>query len=347
MKRILRTLTLILLLVALPVTVMAQSANDAYSKGVTMMNSGNYSGAIAQFKASKKLDKSPSNASRCNAKIKECQDAMKKKEKPTPRQGSSSGNRRNNGGYSSSNGRTAELGFQTPNDLKFAASPQVAQTVVLSTTSTNWSCEVEADGREWCHARKITDSDDGWQRVEVSCDPSERTSSRCTRVAVMSQGGKEYINVSQEAGAFVQLYIDRYAEGEKILPTTRNTEKNIAINISKKKGMEQIVITFKCNADRAYDDGYGNNWTVTSMPAWCKRKTTKKLYDTGGDKVKNFVKNLGKKQKAVEVPAENDELVFEVEKITDNKLMQIGRIGKIEIESYGQKCVVDISQTMK
>jgi outer membrane protein assembly factor BamD (BamD/ComL family) len=57
----------------------AQSASDAYNKGVALMNKGDYQGAIASFKASMAINKSAANVKKCNAQISKCNRLAKKK----------------------------------------------------------------------------------------------------------------------------------------------------------------------------------------------------------------------------------------------------------------------------
>ena len=45
----------------------AQSATESYNKGVTLMNKGDYQGAIASFKASMAINKSAANVKKCKA----------------------------------------------------------------------------------------------------------------------------------------------------------------------------------------------------------------------------------------------------------------------------------------
>ena len=79
MNRILKILTVILMMALTPTYIYAQSASDAYNKGVALMNKGDYQGAIASFKASMAINKSAANVKKCNAQITKCNRLAKKK----------------------------------------------------------------------------------------------------------------------------------------------------------------------------------------------------------------------------------------------------------------------------
>ncbi len=81
MNRILRILTVVILMTLTPAFVYAQSASESYDNGMALMKKQDYSGAIASFKASMAINKSAANVKKCKAQIAKCQKLMKNKGK--------------------------------------------------------------------------------------------------------------------------------------------------------------------------------------------------------------------------------------------------------------------------
>ena len=351
-------------MVALPSTMTAQSSDDAYNKGVSMMNSGNYSGAISQFNICKRLNSSASNISRCNARISECNKKISEANKPKPDRNDRNdrNNRRNNSGsysgsYSGNSsvhydpdykfaGRYTEIGTS---QLSFSGVETESKTVSVNANKDVWKCSVEgAKGEDvsWCHAEKTEIN--GKSYVKITCDHSSRTLPRKAKVVIDNQGAKDYIEILQSAGTRTDFTIDSYNIKNNITVVKRGEEKNAIITVSKEKGVEQIVVTLECTSDTTYANG--KNWTVMSHPDWVVIKDKKEVYERlSARKVFKTINNTlnGEKNGAMYVNPEKDELVFEVKPVRKAKEIQSGRIDDIVLRSQDQICTIKISQTKK
>jgi len=335
MNKIIRTLLLLLVLMTAPAIAMAQDSDAAYQKGVSMMNSANYTGAVAQFNASKRINKSESNVKRCNAMIAQCQKLMKQKkssDNTKDRRRSKTDNSRFYGSY-------LEI---FPQDMVFGNSSSEVKEISVNTDKDDWTCSVNRkEGEsEWCVAEKVSNG-----QMKITCSPSDKTTARSTSVIVKSGSVKDSVIVRQPAGARAELYIEKYQADSKDVYLPRGEDKNPVIVASKKNGLEQVVVKLICKSDTIYNDGYNNNWTVTSMPKWCNRSVTKRKLAKGFKKLKNKI--TGNTTKEAGEPVEEDEFVFEIPAITDSKLLKTGRIDKIVLRSQDQQCVISISQTDK
>lgn len=326
MKRIYRLLLLMLLLVAAPEAAVAQF-KQIYDEGVKLLNKGKCSEAIAKFETAKKIN--PTKASDCNTMIARCKECLNKK----------SDSRKHSNGGSSSNKNQYSGNYleMTPLYLNFDGQGSTMQIVSVNANPTDWTCAlVDESAKQWCKLERMS-KENGKQWIQVTCSPSDRTLPRKTRIAVNNHGMIDHISVNQAAGARAELIIDSYAKADKETYLTRSEIKNPVITVSKKKGLEQIVVRVECKSDTIYKDGFNNNWTVTKMPDWCVRKNKKQLYKKG--------KLFGNKKQSQLYDVESDELVFEVKPVTSTKLLQSGRIDKIVLRSQDQLCEIEVSQT--
>lgn len=366
MRRLLyRLLLVITIMVAVPATMTAQSSDAAYNKGVSMMNSGNYDGAISQFSVAKRLNSSASNISRCNAKIAECNRLKSEANKPKPDKNNNKDNRRTNtggsnygSGYGGSSGKVhydpdykhaglyVELGTER---LTFSGVSTESKNVVVNANSDKWKCSAEGPKGEaitWCHAEKTTI--DGHNYVKITCDHSDNTLPRNAKVVINNEGQKYYIDILQSAGTRTDFTIDSYMIKNSVNVISRGEEKNAVIQVSKEKGVEQIVVTLNCTSDTTYANG--KNWTVMECPDWVVIKEKKKIYEKmSAGKVFRSIRNTldGEKSGDILVTPEKDELVFEVKPVRKAKEIQSGRIDDIVLRSQDQICTIKISQTKK
>lgn len=81
MNRILRILTVVILMTLTPAFVYAQSASESYDIGLALMKKKDYSGAISNFNRSMTMNKSAANVKKCKAQIEKCKKLMKGKDK--------------------------------------------------------------------------------------------------------------------------------------------------------------------------------------------------------------------------------------------------------------------------
>ena len=231
MNRILKLLTVILLMTLTPVHTYAQSASEAYNKGVALMNKGDYQGAIASFKASMAINKSAANVKKCNAQITKCNRLAKKKV------------------------TTAEAPKKTPqktltvsaNKIVFEASPEQTKVIGIETQpeSNDWIANVASEHESWC---KLAKSMDG-KELRITCLPSSSTLSRITGITVIYDQMTQFIQLTQK--------------GKK--PQLTALTNNVKLN-KRKGGTKQVAIS--CNSDTLYADN--KNWQLYKYPDWCE-----------------------------------------------------------------------------
>lgn len=231
MNRILKLLTLILLLTLTTVHTNAQSASDAYNKGVALMNKGDYQGAIASFKASMAINKSAANVKKCNAQITKCNRLAKKKNS------------------------TAEAPKKTPQKtlevsasrIFFEANAEDTKSIGITTQpeSNDWIANVASEHESWC---KLAKSMDG-KELQITCLPSSSTLPRITGITVIYDQVTQFIQLTQK-GKTPQL---------KVLTNSIKFNK-------RKGGTKQVAIS--CNSDTLYADN--KNWQLYKYPDWCE-----------------------------------------------------------------------------
>ena len=231
MNRILKILTVILMMALTPTYIYAQSASDAYNKGVALMNKGDYQGAIASFKASMAINKSAANVKKCNAQITKCNRLAKKKTttveapKKAPQ-------------------KTLKVGT---NKIVFEANAEETKAISIETQpeSNDWIANVASEHESWC---KLAKSMDG-KTLQVTCLPSSSTLARFTGITVIYDQQTQFIQLTQK-GKTPQL---------KALIT------NVKLN-KRKGGTKQVAIS--CNSDTLYSDN--KNWQLYKYPDWCE-----------------------------------------------------------------------------
>lgn len=231
MKILLTKLLMILGLLCLaPPATYAQSASDSYKKGVTLMNKGDYQGAIASFKASMAINKSADNVKKCKAQINKCNRLAKQK----------------SGGDSGSKQASGELEVSA-STLNYNAETETMKLVGISTKpeSNDWLATVPPDADNWVKLAKSMDGKD----LQVTCYPSNSTILRKAIINVTYLQMSRQIEVVQK-GIKLQLYAE-----------------TPFVTINKRKGgVKQVNII--CNSDTIYDNKI--NWTITKSPEWCE-----------------------------------------------------------------------------
>lgn len=230
-KTISKLLMFIGLLCFTPVVSYAQSASESYNKGVTLMNKGDYQGAIASFKASMAINKSAANVKKCNAQIAKCNRLAKKKrsdgdespKKVTPSKQLTLS--------------TYNLTFDAGEDTKIVGIETMPE-------SSDWIANVASEHESWC---KLSKSMDG-KNLQVTCLATSSTLNRQTGITVIYDQVTRFIKLTQK--------------GNK--PHIDVTKSDVKIN-KRKGGTQKIGIS--CNSDTLYSDN--KNWELTKTPDWC------------------------------------------------------------------------------
>ena len=189
MNRILKILTLIFLMSLTTVQTYAQSASDAYNKGVALMNKGDYQGAIASFKASMAINKSAANVKKCNAQITKCNRLSKKKATTTE---------------APKKAPQKTLTVST-NKIVFEATAEETKAIKIVTQpeSNDWIANVASEHESWC---KLAKSMDG-KELQITCLPSNSTLSRFTGITVIYDQETQFIQLVQNGNSDT-LYAD-------------------------------------------------------------------------------------------------------------------------------------------
>jgi len=233
MNRILKILTVILLMTLTSVHTYAQSASEAYNKGVALMNKGDYQGAIASFKASMAINKSAANVKKCNAQITKCNRLAKKKTSSstveTPKKAPQ---------------KTLKVGAR---QIVFDAGVEQTKIISVETQpeSNDWIANVASEHESWCRLAKSMDG----KNLQITCLPSNSTLARKTGITVIYDQESQFIQLIQK-GKTPQL---------KALIT------NVKLN-KRKGGTKQVAIS--CNSDTLYSDN--KNWQLYKYPEWCE-----------------------------------------------------------------------------
>ena len=210
----------------------AQSASEAYNKGVALMNKGDYQGAIASFKASMAINKSAANVKKCNAQITKCNRLAKKKTTTSTEAPKKAPQ------------KTLKVGT---NRIVFEANAEVTKAISIETQpeSNDWIANVASEHESWC---KLAKSMDG-RLLQITCLPSNSTLARFTGITVIYDQETQFIQLTQK-GKTPQL---------KALIT------NVKLN-KRKGGSKQVAIS--CNSDTLYSDN--KNWQLYKYPDWCE-----------------------------------------------------------------------------
>ena len=232
MKKICKLILVIGLLCFLPLSSFAQSASESYKRGVTLMNSGDYHGAIASFKASMAINKSAANVKKCKAQIAKCNRLAKKKR---------------NGGEEESKKvapekqltlSTYNLTFDSNEDTKIVGIQTLPE-------SNDWIANVASEHESWC---KLSKSMDG-KELLVTCLSTSSTLNRQTGITVIYDQVTRFIKLIQK--------------GHKPLIEVTKSD----VKFGKRKGGTQ-KIGISCNSDTLYSDN--KNWDLTKYPEWCE-----------------------------------------------------------------------------
>ena len=230
MNRFLKILTVILLMTLTTVHTYAQSASDAYNKGVALMNKGDYQGAIASFKASMAINKSAANVKKCNAQIFKCNRLAKKK--TTDRKDEPKKTTQKTLVVSAKN-----VGFE-------AAGGERIIGVLTQPESNDWIANVASEHESWC---KLSKSMNG-KELQIECLPSNSTISRYTGITVIYDQETQFIQLTQK--------------GKDAEITAHPND----VKFKLKGGTEKVAIS--CNSDTLYADN--KNWQLSKRPDWCE-----------------------------------------------------------------------------
>ena len=230
MNRFLKILTVILLMTLTTVHTYAQSASDAYNKGVALMNKGDYQGAIASFKASMAINKSAANVKKCNAQISKCNRLAKKK--TTDRKDEPKKTTQKTLVVSAKN-----VGFE-------AAGGERIIGVLTQPESNDWIANVASEHESWC---KLSKSMNG-KELQIECLPSNSTISRYTGITVIYDQETQFIQLTQK--------------GKEAEITAHPND----VKFKLKGGTEKVAIS--CNSDTLYADN--KNWQLSKRPDWCE-----------------------------------------------------------------------------
>lgn len=230
MNRFLKILTVILLMTLTTVHTYAQSASDAYNKGVALMNKGDYQGAIASFKASMAINKSAANVKKCNAQISKCNRLAKKK--TTDRKDEHKKTTQKTLVVSAKN-----VGFE-------AAGGERIIGVLTQPESNDWIANVASEHESWC---KLSKSMNG-KELQIECLPSNSTISRYTGITVIYDQETQFIQLTQK--------------GKDAEITAHPND----VKFKLKGGTEKVAIS--CNSDTLYADN--KNWQLSKRPDWCE-----------------------------------------------------------------------------
>jgi hypothetical protein len=208
----------------------AQSASDAYNKGVALMNKGDYQGAIASFKASMAINKSAANVKKCNAQISKCNRLAKKK--TTDRKDEPKKTTQKTLVVSAKN-----VGFE-------AAGGERIIGVLTQPESNDWIANVASEHESWC---KLSKSMNG-KELQIECLPSNSTISRYTGITVIYDQETQFIQLTQK--------------GKDAEITAHPND----VKFKLKGGTEKVAIS--CNSDTLYADN--KNWQLSKRPDWCE-----------------------------------------------------------------------------
>jgi len=235
MKRLIKLLTVIVMMtLTTPAVVYAQSASESYDKGMALMKSGDYSGAIASFQASMAINKSEANKKKCNTQIAKCRKLMKKPTGDTPVP------------VPVENEKKLRLSKER---VPFPSTPMedLSVDIITEPFSNDWMATVEGNA-DWLELSKSMDG----KSLILKCKPTDKTIKREVMVAVTYGKQKREVKVVQ------------WGKDVKFAATPLETS-------FKMKGGKQLV-NINCNSDTVYEDG--KNWKIKQVPDWVKAETT-------------------------------------------------------------------------
>lgn len=183
MIKILRILTVVMLMILTPVFAFAQSATESYDNGLALMKKQDYAGAIASFKASMTINKSAANVKKCKAQIAKCQKLQKNKGKV-------------------SSPAAPQKSLVIPQPMLFvAANPDNELGVQIDTTpeSNDWNATVNGNA-SWLELSKSMDG----KYLVVKVEPTDKTVVRTADISVVYDKLTRTVHVEQ-AGKEVEL----------------------------------------------------------------------------------------------------------------------------------------------
>ena len=217
MNRILKILTVILLMALTPAYTYAQSASESYENGLALIKKQDYAGAIACFKASMAINKSAANVKKCNTQISKCQKLMKNSKAKTP---------------AAAPVPEKKLTIST-SKLSAPAKPESDYAIQIDSSpeDNGWTAIVE-EGVKWVELSKSMDG----KVLRLKISPSEKTLVRHASVAV------SYGNIIKK------VMITQTGKDVELVPNTLFTK-------FKKKG-GQMLINISCNSDTVYANNY-------------------------------------------------------------------------------------------
>ena len=183
MNRILKILTVIVLMALTPAFAFAQSASESYDNGLALMKKQDYNGAIASFKASMAINKSAANVKKCKAQIAKCQKLLKNKGKTT-----------------TTAAPTKSLVIPHPM-LSVPAKPENELGVQIDVTpeSNDWTANVNGNV-SWIELSKSMDG----KYLVVKVEPTDKTIVRHADISVIYDKITRTVHVAQ-AGNEVEL----------------------------------------------------------------------------------------------------------------------------------------------
>ena len=181
MNRILKILTVVLLMAFAPASVFAQSASESYENGLALMKKRDYAGAIPLFRRSMTMNKSAENVKKCKAQIAKCQKNLKQKPS-TP----------------AAPQKTLTIANPT---LSIPANPDRDFGVQINVTpeSNDWIANVDGN-IEWLELSKSMDG----KYLVVKAAPTDKTIVRHATIVVRYDNITRTVHVSQ-AGKEVEL----------------------------------------------------------------------------------------------------------------------------------------------
>lgn len=215
MKAVIKKIVIMGMLFLMPCICFAQSASESYNKGVALMNKGEYTEAIACFKASMAINKSAANLKKCRTQINKCQRLQKR------------------GGVSSKpvvevvkTLNVDKILMTFPCDREQTIATAVETTPGNADWTANFATEVN-----WCRLSKSIDG----STLQVTCSPSNSTILRKAKVNIIYEDLTRSIDVVQQGK---EVFLDTNAK---------------FVEFSKKKGgSKKFSVT--CESDTLYAD---------------------------------------------------------------------------------------------
>lgn len=216
MNRILKILTVIVLMALAPAAAYPQSASESYDTGLALMKKQDYAGAIASFRASMAINKSAANVKKCKAQIAKCQRLQKnsKAKAPVP--------------------AAPQKSLIIPHPmLTVAANPENELGVEIDVTpeSNDWMASVNSNPG-WIELSKSMDG----KYLIVKVAPTDKTVVRHADITVVYDNLSRTIHVSQ-LGNEPEL-----------------SASNLFTKFKKKGG--QMLINVNCNSDTVYANNF-------------------------------------------------------------------------------------------